>query len=229
VHGLRLREEREVAKLLEAADVVERRRSGRSTRRRRLRSPAKVRRGFQGVGVHEFDNKRRRVAPYLLVRLPDNFTMTSKRRRRVSNGGGGKLGLVVPAALDVGKGGSGGLGGRPKGRRAALNSPDRAPRRVGHASKVCRSRTRGGGAGSAESGLETAAGRGLLTPKFGKESDLWVRFDKESVWWKAGSFQRYSAKRSAVGYLLRFGKRTVELILRDWMVTWLNQGERMDR
>jgi hypothetical protein len=22
----------------------------------------------------------------------------------------------------------------------------------------------------------------LLTPKFGKESDLWVRFDKESVW-----------------------------------------------
>jgi hypothetical protein len=46
----------------------------------------------------------------------------------------------------------------------------------------------------------------LLTPKFGKESDLWVRFDKESVWWKEGSFQRYSAKRSAVGYLLQFGK-----------------------
>jgi hypothetical protein len=42
----------------------------------------------------------------------------------------------------------------------------------------------------------------LLTPKFGKESDLWVRFDKESVSWKEGSFQRYSAKRSAVGYLL---------------------------
>jgi hypothetical protein len=55
----------------------------------------------------------------------------------------------------------------------------------------------------------------LLTPKFGKESDLWVRFDKESVWWKEGYFQRYSAKRSAVGYLLRFGKGTVELILRD--------------
>jgi hypothetical protein len=68
----------------------------------------------------------------------------------------------------------------------------------------------------------------LLTPKFGKESDLWVRFDKESVWGKEGSFQRYSAKRSAVGYLLRFGKGTVELILRDWMVTWLNQGGRMD-
>jgi hypothetical protein len=56
----------------------------------------------------------------------------------------------------------------------------------------------------------------VLTPKFGKESDLWVRFDKESVWWKEGSFQRYSAKRSAVGYLLQFGKGTVELILRDW-------------
>jgi hypothetical protein len=41
----------------------------------------------------------------------------------------------------------------------------------------------------------------LLTPKFGKESDLWVRLDEESVWWKEGSFQRYSAKRSAAGYL----------------------------
>jgi hypothetical protein len=41
--------------------------------------------------------------------------------------------------------------------------------------------------------------RGVLTPKFGKESDLWVRLDEESVWWKEGSFQRYSAKRSAVG------------------------------
>jgi hypothetical protein len=41
-------------------------------------------------------------------------------------------------------------------------------------------------------------------------------------------FQRYSAKRFAVGYLLQFGKGTVELILRDWTVTWLNQGERMD-
>jgi hypothetical protein len=68
----------------------------------------------------------------------------------------------------------------------------------------------------------------VLTPKFGKESDLWVRFNEESVWWKEGSFQRYSVKRSAVGYLLPFGKGTVELILRDWMVTWLNQKERMD-
>jgi hypothetical protein len=55
----------------------------------------------------------------------------------------------------------------------------------------------------------------FLTPKFGKESDLWVRFDKESVRWKEESFQRCSAKRSAVGYLLQFGKGTVELILRD--------------
>jgi hypothetical protein len=68
----------------------------------------------------------------------------------------------------------------------------------------------------------------VLTPKFGKESDLWVRFEKESVWWKEGYFQRFSAKRSAVGYLLRFGKGIVELILRDWTVTWLNQGRRMD-
>jgi hypothetical protein len=68
----------------------------------------------------------------------------------------------------------------------------------------------------------------LLTPKFGKESDLWVQFEKESVWWKEGHFQTFSAKRSVVGYLLRFGKGTVELILRDWTVTWLNQGRRMD-
>jgi hypothetical protein len=38
----------------------------------------------------------------------------------------------------------------------------------------------------------------------------------------------YSAKRSAIGYLLPFGRRTVELILRDWMVTWLKQEGRMD-
>jgi hypothetical protein len=31
----------------------------------------------------------------------------------------------------------------------------------------------------------------------------------------------YSAERFAVGYLLPFGKGTVELILRDWTVTWL--------
>jgi hypothetical protein len=31
----------------------------------------------------------------------------------------------------------------------------------------------------------------------------------------------YSAKKSVVGYLLSFDKGTVELILRDWTVTWL--------
>jgi hypothetical protein len=38
----------------------------------------------------------------------------------------------------------------------------------------------------------------------------------------------YSAKKSAVGYPLPFGKGIVELILRDWTVTWLKQEERMD-
>jgi hypothetical protein len=68
----------------------------------------------------------------------------------------------------------------------------------------------------------------LLTPKFGKESDLWVQLGEESVWWKERIFQMYSAKKSAVGYLLPFGKGTVELILRDWTVTWLKQEGQMD-
>jgi hypothetical protein len=38
----------------------------------------------------------------------------------------------------------------------------------------------------------------------------------------------HSAEKSAVGYLLLFGKRTVELTLRDCMVTWLKQEGRMD-
>jgi hypothetical protein len=59
----------------------------------------------------------------------------------------------------------------------------------------------------------------VLTPKFGKESDLWVQLGEKSVWWKERIFQMYSAKRSAVGYLLPFGKGTVELISRDWMST----------
>jgi hypothetical protein len=28
----------------------------------------------------------------------------------------------------------------------------------------------------------------VLTPKFGKESDLWVQLGKESVWWKERIF-----------------------------------------
>jgi hypothetical protein len=38
----------------------------------------------------------------------------------------------------------------------------------------------------------------------------------------------HSAEKSAAGYLLPFGKRTVELISRDCMVTWLKQEGRMD-
>jgi hypothetical protein len=68
----------------------------------------------------------------------------------------------------------------------------------------------------------------VLTPKFGKESDLWVQLDEESVWRKEGFSQMYSAERSAVGYLFPFGKGTVELILRDSTVTWLKQERRMD-
>jgi hypothetical protein len=40
----------------------------------------------------------------------------------------------------------------------------------------------------------------------------------------------YSAKKSAAGYLLPFGKGTIELILRDWTMMWLKQeGRWMDR
>jgi hypothetical protein len=38
----------------------------------------------------------------------------------------------------------------------------------------------------------------------------------------------YLAEGSGVGYLLPFGKGTVELILRDWTVTWLKLEGRMD-
>jgi hypothetical protein len=38
----------------------------------------------------------------------------------------------------------------------------------------------------------------------------------------------YSAERSVVGYMLLFGKGTVELILRDWTMTCLKQEGRMD-
>jgi hypothetical protein len=34
----------------------------------------------------------------------------------------------------------------------------------------------------------------VLTPKFGKGSDLWVRLDKESVWWKEGYFSEIFGK-----------------------------------
>jgi hypothetical protein len=35
----------------------------------------------------------------------------------------------------------------------------------------------------------------------------------------------HSAEKSAVGYLLPFGKGTVELILRDCMAMWLKRKE----
>jgi hypothetical protein len=38
----------------------------------------------------------------------------------------------------------------------------------------------------------------------------------------------HSAKKSAVCYLLPFGKETVELILRDYVVMWPEQKGRMD-
>jgi hypothetical protein len=40
--------------------------------------------------------------------------------------------------------------------------------------------------------------------------------------------QAHSAEKSAVGYLLPFGKGIAELILRDYMVTWPERKGRMD-
>jgi hypothetical protein len=40
-----------------------------------------------------------------------------------------------------------------------------------------------------ENQLEAVAGPPpVLTPKFGKESDLWVQLGEESVWWKERIF-----------------------------------------
>jgi hypothetical protein len=38
----------------------------------------------------------------------------------------------------------------------------------------------------------------------------------------------HSAEESAVGYLLPFGKETIELILRGYVVTWPERKGRMD-
>jgi hypothetical protein len=64
--------------------------------------------------VHELDDTRRRAASYLLARLPDNFTTTIKRRRG-KRWRRRKARVRVPAALDVGKGGSGGSVRNPRG------------------------------------------------------------------------------------------------------------------
>jgi hypothetical protein len=61
----------------------------------------------------------------------------------------------------------------------------------------------------------------------GKESDLWVQLDEESVRRKEG-FQMNSAEESAVGNSLPFGKETVALILRDCVVTWPERKGQMD-
>jgi hypothetical protein len=72
------------------------------------------------------------------------------------------------------------------------------------------------------------AEHGVLTPKFGKESDLWVQLGEKIRPAEGRFLQMHSAEKSAVGYLLPFGKGTVELILWDWTVTWLKRKGRMD-
>jgi hypothetical protein len=49
---------------------------------------------------------------------------------------------------------------------------------------------------------------------------LWVQLSEKSVRRKESFLQTHSTEKSAVGYLLPFGKETVELILRDYVVTW---------
>jgi hypothetical protein len=44
---------------------------------------------------------------------------------------------------------------------------------------------------------------------------LWGQLGDKSVRWKEGFFRCIRQKKSAVGYLLPFGKETVELILWD--------------
>jgi hypothetical protein len=73
--------------------------------------------------------------------------------------------------------------------------------------------SRGGAAGAGRRGLGTVPSASshhvavppphespLLTPKFGKESDLWVQLDEESVWWKEGFLRciRQKDLRSAI-------------------------------
>jgi hypothetical protein len=57
---------------------------------------------------------------------------------------------------------------------------------------------------------------------------LWVQFG-EKIRLEEGRFlQKDSAKESAVGNSLLFGKETVVLILRDCVVTWPERKGRMD-
>jgi hypothetical protein len=57
---------------------------------------------------------------------------------------------------------------------------------------------------------------------------MWVPLGEKSVRRKEGFLRRIRQKKSAVGYLLPFGKGTVELILRDYTVTWPVRKGRMD-
>jgi hypothetical protein len=84
----------------------------------------------------------------------EQVTAVGKQRRRR------KTRVRVSGGARCRQGRLGWLGWETLGAAAALNSPNGAPRRGGHASKACRSRTRYGGVDSAEFGLETAAGRG---------------------------------------------------------------------
>jgi hypothetical protein len=57
---------------------------------------------------------------------------------------------------------------------------------------------------------------------------LWVQLGEKSVRRKEGFFRRIRQKKSAVSYVLPFGKETAELILWDYMVTWPEREGRMD-
>jgi hypothetical protein len=68
----------------------------------------------------------------------------------------------------------------------------------------------------------------VLTPKFGKESDLWDQLGEKIRPEEGRILQMHLAEKFAVGYLLPFGKEAVELILRDYMVTWPKRKGQMD-
>jgi hypothetical protein len=67
----------------------------------------------------------------------------------------------------------------------------------------------------------------MLRPKFGKESDLWVQLDEESIWRKEGFLRciRQKDLRSAI-CSVRQGNSWADFA--DWTMTWLKQEGRMD-
>jgi hypothetical protein len=68
----------------------------------------------------------------------------------------------------------------------------------------------------------------LLTPKFGRQSDLWVQRGEESVWQKEGFVRRIRQKSQQSAIRFRSARKTVVLILRDCVVTWPERKRRMD-